>query len=800
MKKLGKKFSFLTKIMLVIGLLISNLSSLSVVFADEVTMKVSVADDKLNIKYLGELADEVETIRVDVYENYTYMDMTFEEEVINSYNLTDEELNMLTSSDENVFLVVDSTLSSILFDGNYNALIKIVDTTDSENEELIDTYNFNVDVLHKSGLEISVTDATTGLELDKLEDGRYVVDYTSPKIKVTARVLAGGLNPTDIFSYDDQEYYAIDLLSLDFVTEKDFNDYLYGDYKLPVEVNLLNSSLEEVKYNDTIDLLYGKYDMNTSIINDALVDDEISLGDFYEFYGDTKDGIVYVLLNKSRNNTMLDLYKVANYLLEGQDNITYVLSNSEYDDVLDSYDEETSTISIEEYLEGILLDDTSMLSLINDGLTITYKAVILGDLNNDNELTNDDLLELINQVIGKTTVDIEKSNLYMDLEELDDVVDTLDVMYLDQVIKNDTWNLELVKEEATFVSRLDVVQEDIVSGDEFTVNYVLSASDYEVNGISGVLNFDKDMLELVSVKSDDEWLGNNNDGKFLYLNTEDLNELQSISVDSRVADNLDEYVLITATFRALKSGTSSISIDDLEYFNQDTYYVLNEIEEISTLVVVNASDDNSLSSLNVAGKDITLLEDTLDYEITVSNDVTTAEINAVVSNVAASITSIVSPEELVEGENTITITVTSESGNEKVYTITVIREKSEETNNTTLVNYVQDDDGSYEDNNDNEVVTPDKDDNNNDDDDNGDKNIEQEEDNLSRIIIIILILLVIAGLIYLIFKDEDDEETKKANKEVNKLKKEVKEPSKNVSNKTSNSSKNKNNSNKKRER
>lgn len=799
MKKLGKKFSFLTKIMLVIGLLISNLSSLSVVFADEVTMKVSVADDKLNIKYLGELADEVETVRVDVYENYTYMDMTFEEEVINSYNLTDEELNMLTSSNEDEFLIVNSMLSSILFDGNYNALIKIVDTTDSENEELIDTYNFNVDVLHKSGLEISVTDATTGLELDKLEDGRYVVDYTSPKIKVTARVLAGGLNPTDIFSYDDQEYYAIDLLSLDFVTEKDFNDYLYGDYKLPVEVNLLNSSLEEVKYNDTIDLLYGKYDMNTSIINDALVDDEISLGDFYEFYGDTKDGIFYVLLNKSRNNTMLDLYKVANYLLEGQDNITYVLSNSEYDDVLDSYDEETSTISIEEYLEGILLDDTSMLSLINDGLTITYKAVILGDLNNDNELTNDDLLELINQVIGKTTVDIEKSNLYMDLEELDDVVDTLDVMYLDQVIKNDTWNLELVKEEATFVSRLDVVQEDIVSGDEFTVNYVLSASDYEVNGISGVLNFDKEMLELVSVKSDDEWLGNNNDGKFLYLNTEDLNELQSISVDSRVADNLDEYVLITATFRALKSGTSSISIDDLEYFNQDTYYVLNEIEEISTLVVVNASDDNSLSSLNVAGKDITLLEDTLDYEITVSNDVTTAEINAVVSNVAASITSIVSPEELVEGENTITITVTSESGNEKVYTITVIREKSEETNNTTLVNYVQDDDGSYEENNDNEVVTPDKDDNNN-DDDNGDKNIEQEEDNLSRIIIIILILLVIAGLIYLIFKDEDDEETKKANKEVNKLKKEVKEPSKNVSNKTSNSSKNKNNSNKKRER
>ena len=37
MKKLGKKFSFLTKIMLVIGLLVSNLSSLTYVFASETT-------------------------------------------------------------------------------------------------------------------------------------------------------------------------------------------------------------------------------------------------------------------------------------------------------------------------------------------------------------------------------------------------------------------------------------------------------------------------------------------------------------------------------------------------------------------------------------------------------------------------------------------------------------------------------------------------------------------------------------------------------------------------------------------
>ena len=50
MKKLGKKISFLTKIMLVIGLLISNLSSLSVVFAYEVPENVVIALEEDNLK------------------------------------------------------------------------------------------------------------------------------------------------------------------------------------------------------------------------------------------------------------------------------------------------------------------------------------------------------------------------------------------------------------------------------------------------------------------------------------------------------------------------------------------------------------------------------------------------------------------------------------------------------------------------------------------------------------------------------------------------------------------------------
>lgn len=805
MKKIGKKFSFLTKIMLVIGLLISNLSSLSIVFADEVAFNISLVEDKLNIKYFGELADEVETVRVDVYENYTYLDMNPEVEVVNSYDLTDEELNMLVSLNENESLIVNSMLSSIVFDGTYNALIKIVDTTDSSEGVLIDEYNFNVDVLHKSGLEISVTDATTGLELSKLEDGRYVVDYSSPKIKVTANVLAGGLKPTDMFKYDDEEYTASELLLLEFNSEMDLDGHLYGDYILPVKVNLLNSEAEELDYSEELNILYGTYDMNTSIMNDALATDELSFDESYKFYGDNKDGLLYVLLNKNETNTMLDLYKIASFVFDGDEYITYLLSNSDYEDVISSYDETNTDVTLEEYLDTIKLDDTAKLSLINDGLTVTYKVMLVGDIDSDGLLNNDDLLKLIDQVVGNSEINLDKSDLTHD-----GVIDTLDVMYLDQAIKNENWNVELSETEATLDARLDVLADDIVSGDEFTVNYVLTLTDYAVNGVSGIIKYDETMFELISVDASNDWLGSAKNGKFLYLGSESLTGklVTSDSLDSlEEAFEPEEYVVLAATFKALKSGNSSISIEMPEYFNQSEYLMVEEMT-ISADVIVNASDDNDLSSLVVAGQNIALEEDVLDYEITVSNDVTTIDVEAIVKNVAAKVTSIVYPEELVEGTNTVTVTVTSESGNEKVYTITVVREKASEENKNTVthVNYNENDNTNQDNNTDVPVI--------NDDDDNKDDNktVDEEDNNLSRIIIIILILLVIAGLIYLIFKDEDDEETKKTNKDINKLKKDslenvskmsttnVKKNTNKSSNNNSSSDKNKGNSNKKKER
>jgi len=829
MKKIGKKLSFLTKIMLVFGLLISNLSSLSVVFASENVIDVNVVDDKLNIKYLEELAEEVETVRVKVYENYTYLDESFYvdpisslSEIVNSYDLTEEEVDMLVSTEEDKVLVLDSILDEVVFDGTYEVKVEIIDTTDVTNVDgvLIDSANYVMANNHDSGLEISVFDAVTNNKLEVLNNGKYAVDATSTKVNVVAKVLAGGLNPSDMFLYNDVEYMAIELLEREFSSEMDFTGLLFGDYNLPVVVeldkyNYETEAYEKVQYPDeelNLEFLYGTYELDAVAMNTAT--EELELNKSYKFYGNSKNGYVYVLLNSEKVNTMLDLYKIANLMFGDDEKISYLLSNSQYEDVLSTYDETTMTITLEEYLDTIKLDDTAMLSLMNTGLTITYKVVVAGDNNNDNVINEEDLSDLINQVLGNKDVNLEKSDLYKN----DGKVNTLDVMYLDQVNKNKDWDVTLSEKlDAAIATELQVVETDVVSGQKFTVNYIVKLSDYMVNGVGGLFTYDESAVELNSIEVANNWLGNSKDGKFLYVGDESLElpvieetpEEDDTITDTDINDSLNndtvvdtdvnidnsenieeidindenqeedilevvtkDYVVLSATFTAKKAGEHTISVKDIEYFNQDTYYGVSE-NEVSTTVLVNASNNNNLSTLTVAGIEIVLEDAVLDYEITVGNDVTVADVNAMVQNVAANITSIVSPEELVEGENMVTITVTAENGDIKVYTIKVIREESEK-EETTQVNY-DNYYNNYEDDNDdeeeNEVIVTDPVLEDKDEEDSSDK---EEDSNLSRIIIIILILLVIAGLIYLIFKDEDDEETKKINKEVNKLKKEEK--------------------------
>ena len=130
---------------------------------------------------------------------------------------------------------------------------------------------------------------------------------------------------------------------------------------------------------------------------------------------------------------------------------------------------------------------------------------------------------------------------------------------------------------------------DIVSGDEFTVDYVLSLKDYEVNGVAGLFNYDKELFELISLEINNEWIGSHKDGKFLYLGEESLTipeeELDVVQIDALTA----EYVLLTVTFKALHATTEEdnavITLEEIELFNSNEDGSMNEREILRMLSI-----------------------------------------------------------------------------------------------------------------------------------------------------------------------------------------------------------------------
>lgn len=879
MKKIGKKISFLTKIMLVFGLLISNLSSLSVVFAYEVPddVVITLEDENLSIKYTEVLADDVEKVRVDVYESYTYLDSTEDKNNVVEYELDATQIESAKAGELELTHLA-STFSK--YDGTYKVVVEIYkimsvlpelvnelesleNLTPEVTEELITTGTFEKEVTYKSGLELKVYNGEDN-QIIEATNGKYVLSEDVAEMRVDAYILPGGLAPSDEFLIEGTKYTAEEIQLLPFSFGHVFGDKLYGEYNIPVSVEVEKVTEEEnseevtevtevemdttldseettsnetFKYNTNINVMYGTYNGNTIELNNTL--QALDIIDTYTFYGNNKNNTLYKFIdlteegNENVTNTMLDLYKTLESFVNGTSIKYQLLKNNEdvikkYNDtygvqetpeieiepVSEESEEVVETVSLDDYLKEMTLDETVKIVLTSDNLTISYSLVVLADLNNDNVLDENDVLELIEAVLNEDT-DNKKADATGD-----GVVNSLDVLYLTEVIKNSNWAISIPKEDATLDTELKVnaSEEALVSGDEFTLDYVLKLSTDEVSGFSGKFDYDKEALELLSIESLIDSVGNYNidNGKFLYLGEESLalpeieeEPVVPVEPEEEIAllvegeENLEEstvvtedYVVVRAKFRALKAGNHDVSIKDTEYYNLNTY--LNaSVEDASVMVEVVKSDDNKLSYLEVAGTEIELVEDVYEYEITVKNEVTLVDLKYILSNVAAN-ASTVYPEELDEGENEVIITVTSESGITQDYKVIVTREEAER-ETTTQVYY-----NNYQPNyNEPEIEGPEpvvpveptepK---------------EGKEGNVSKIIIIVLIVLVIGGLVYLIFKDDKDEDD--TDKKLNKLKKDnsdfeektikqVKE-TKSSNNKNSKNKSNQKNNNKKKER
>lgn len=731
MKKIGKKCSKFTKLLIVFGMLFTNLSPLSIVFAESVNsdVTVSVNNDKLNVNYLGDI-DDTDEISVEVNENYTYLD--------NTTDNSQDASKVLLGSDfgTNGVELNSALLSNVIFDGLYEVNVKLYNLTDSE--ELGEVI-FSKNIEHQSGLSYKVYDETGVTEIIPSSEGKYGVDG---EFIIKYKVLAGKISPSDVFKDETTGdfYTASQLLEKEYSIVENKDGNLYGEYNVLFKVALTKSAgetTEDFVLEDSVNVMYGEYSDNADLLNSSA--DNLLMNSKYIFSGEDKDGKIFVLPTNQKY-LATDILDILDLAYINNDKVNYVISNSEYSDVMSATDE-------------VYVDDETVVTITSGDLTITYKCVMLGDLNNDGIIDNADLKLLVEKIVNETEVN-DKTDVYKD-----DALNTYDAQSMAQVIENNSWDGDVVIMDATFEPRLELVNEDIVSGDTFVVKYILPIEQYNVSGIAGLVNYDKSLMELVNINVKNDFIGANNNGKFLYLGN---------SLDS----SNSEYVMLELTFKALSSGNGTISVTDNELFNKDTYYNIQDMD-VSTQVVINTSADNKLSSLKVAGQEIQLKSDVLEYRISVDNDVVTPNVEAITNNVAAKVTSIEAPEELVEGDNVIKVKVTAENGDELVYTIIVNRKakESNDNNNSTKPVSYQNDNNVAEDTQE-DINLPAIDDKKNDAIKDNKKDDEKKDNNTSRIVIIILILLVIAGLIYLIFKDdEEDDDIKKANKDINKLKK-----------------------------
>lgn len=812
MKKIGKKLSFLTKIMLVVGLLVSNLSSLSRVFAYEVPhdVVISLEEDNLVVKYTELLDEDVNKVRVDVYESYTYLDGNTDTLDVVSYELDETQIESAKLGE----LELTHTKSMFkLFDGTYkfevkfyeiiatlpeevNELESLETLTPEVTEELITMGTYTKEITYKSGLGLKVYD-NNGTELSLAND-RYSVNKEYTEVTVDVNVLAGGLAPSDVFMYEEVSYTASELLEKTFTETYEFDSKLYGEYEYPISVELLKlvtpeetelevtePEYENVTYSTSVKFMYGSYADNTNVLNDVLSTN--NMRDEYYFYGNGKNGILYNIVDLTNETVttgnMLDLYNVLEAATDRTE-ITYKLFKGELDliqeynntygntvaPVTEGEEITTPVVTLEDYLKEVSLDGTVKVTLSLENETISYSLVVLGDVNGDNTVNEADVDALIEVIVTGTT-----DNQNADVYGLDGV-NSKDVLYLNKVLKNNAWNTDIVSEDATLDIELktDLEETELVSGDTFTVDYILKLSTNEVSGFSGKFDYDKEALELVSVESlvDAVGLADKETGKFFYLGSEVL-ELPEEETETNPEEVLltaleetsntvvtADYAVVKATFRVLKSGTHTVNVKDTEYYNVDKYLNAGSLQT-SLDVEVLESDDNTLSYLEVAGTEIELVDGVFEYELTVKNEVTLVDLKYILSNVAASVSSAIYPEELVEGANEVTITVVSESGLTQDYKVVITREEAvKET--TTKVNY-NNYQPNYERPKEEETVTPVV----------PEEPVEEEkESNLSKIIIMVLIVLVIGGLVYLIFKDDEEAEVKSVNKKINKLKKE----------------------------
>ena len=215
-----------------------------------------------------------------------------------------------------------------------------------------------------------------------------------------------------------------------------------------------------------------------------------------------------------------------------------------------------------------------------------------------------------------------------------------------------------------------------VRGENLTVYILLyrSSDEKPVSAVDGKFIYDENVLTLVSADSmmGSSWTqlsGVSNNGIFSYAN---------LMFNDLITDNSKNIVKIV--FRVnnnAKYGNTDIRISNPSATDESGNAV-SVSAMFNTIRIL--SDDNDLSNLTVGEEDINFDSNTTNYDLTIDN--TSVDIGAVVKDGGSKLSGDIGSKSLKYGLNTFKITVTSESGKNKVYTLNITRPDNRSSVNT----------------------------------------------------------------------------------------------------------------------
>ena len=201
----------------------------------------------------------------------------------------------------------------------------------------------------------------------------------------------------------------------------------------------------------------------------------------------------------------------------------------------------------------------------------------------------------------------------------------------------------------------------IIVGNKFTVKITLnSPSNDKLGSWEYSLDYDSNLLSFVS------------------------SDLEGSTYSKGVATtNSLSSKTYTVTFKTKKAGTAKIGVKNAnictyktEECSKPSSGSVSVTIKTQAQVDSNKSSVNTLSSLSVSGQAISPKFDknTLNYSVTVPNNVTNVTINATATDAKATVSGKGS-KNLSEGSNKFSIVVTAENGSKKTYTINITRKE-----------------------------------------------------------------------------------------------------------------------------